>query len=434
MGPRGGRRSQGGTEPDRSFAGDRDAGEPKRSESYFDARASYQHPDDPFNPPYQPPQQDPFADSAGYADYGQHQELADSTAYPLPPAPLPIPVSNSGPYPTLRPLPAHLAGSDPHRIAANTPGTRSAASSRRGSVRSSLHSASTLGPLCVTNGSASSSRTSTALGMNTHAPPQLAEFDFGATRKARRASGRRTRASWACAGGLDVPWRRESFAARGAGGAGAWTPLPTPGGAAREEAATEGEGWTQAIRASVLGAISAVTGAASLGTAPRGDGDAREGGDRLTHAPSLGRRRRESGWARFAAQEMDIGHDADLSSMGSAAGTVHVPESGASYLHLAPSASLQLSSMSMGSNNTAQTDNSRLLLIGRPHPFARLSRESSVYSDASNGGRSLGTALGMVTVVAVAERSNLVKQEEFAVGVTDNAVRLRPVQQVLDLW
>ncbi|KAJ6540989.1 hypothetical protein DFH09DRAFT_1394899 [Mycena vulgaris] len=354
------------SEPDFSLAGDRDVGEPKRSDSFVSRRASYPAPGGPFDGGYsQHP--NPFAESAYYTPY-QSPPLADSAAYPLPPAPL----SNNGPYPTSRPLPAHLADRDPHRISQRG----SAASSRSGSVRSHLPSAATL---VVAN---ASSRASTALGM--HAAPQHDyDFDFGGAPVHRQSvpelefgtpREREARPRFMSLGsgrGLDVPWRRESFAVRGGGQPG-WAPLPAPGGE-QEGEQEQGDGWTQTIRASVLGAFHAVTGAASA--APQEDNDG------LTRAPSMGRERRESGWRRFAAQEMD---GSNTSSRASGRGII--PErgmgTGMGHLELAPPpAALQLSGISLRSDaDTVRTDNSRVPLIPRPAPA---SRASSVYSTVS---------------------------------------------------
>ncbi|KAJ7493685.1 hypothetical protein FB451DRAFT_1215128 [Mycena latifolia] len=397
------------TAPDYSLAGDRDVGEPKRA-------------DDDFVGAYQPQfEQHPnpyvYTENTYYAPH-QVAPLADSAAYPLPPPPLALalPLSNNGPYPTARPLPAHLADRDPHRLSARgsvvsshnksfvSSYNQSRASSRSGSVRSHLHSASTFGALCVANrtsaGSAVSSRASTALGMNAHAPPHDHDHDFRAgaphheygTAQSVAEFGtpreREARPRFMSLGngrGLDVPWRRESFAARG-GGAPGWAQIPAAHdeGQMREQGGAQGqgqtEGWTQTIRASVLGAFHAVTGGA-LSPAPSEPED-----DGLTRAPSMSqsraRARRESGWARFAAQEMD---DSDAPTIG-APEREHAAYEGHNHFQLAPPpAALQLSATGTGISSrsdadTVRTENSRAPLIPRPQP---VSRASSVYSTGS---------------------------------------------------
>ncbi|KAJ7879159.1 hypothetical protein B0H13DRAFT_2278898 [Mycena leptocephala] len=376
---------------DSSFTGDRDVGEPKRSVSFLSTHESYRP---PFDPTYQHP--NPFVETAYYSPH-QVPPLADSAVYPLPPRPpLTIPLSNSGPYPTARPIPARLADRDPHRVSPSTSGWRTAASSRSGSVRSHLPSATTL---CVTNGSSSpgSSRASTALGMHAdqdhdRAPQHAADFDFGASLAQsveefgtpREREARPRFMSLGSGWGLDVPWRRESFAVRG-GGTPGWAPLPTPDERhGHDEGHPQGqvEGWTQTLRASVLGALHAVTGVMNP-VAPTGD-EARDDDDGLTRAPSMARERREQGWRRFAQQERDLERQSSVSSRSSAAGAMHIPESNR-HMHLEPlPVALQHSSISMGSDtNTMRTDNSRVPLIARPRPAALVSRASSVYSTVS---------------------------------------------------
>ncbi|KAJ7257817.1 hypothetical protein C8J57DRAFT_1516695 [Mycena rebaudengoi] len=373
-----------GDRSDGTFAGDRDLGEPKRAESFVDRHSSFHRQSgDPFDAAYQQ-HSNPFSDAASY---GPHPQLADSIVYPLPP--LPLATSNSGPYPTSRPLPPHLADRDPHRISQSG----SIASSRSGSVRSTLCSASTLGPLCVTNGPLADSRASTALGMNGRAP-QHGELDFGesvqnalecGTPREREARPRFVGLRGST--GLDVPWRRESFAERGRGQPG-WTPLPTPGGATPAQEEGEREGWTQTIRAGVMGAWSAVAGATILGGTPPNEPGRDMDDDGLTHAPSMNRQRRESGWRRFTEQmdrEGDVGSLVSTSSVG---GTIYVPESGSGHLYLAPPASLQFTNTTTASisSDTVTSNNSRTRLIGQPpRPVTLLSRESSIYSTVSMG-------------------------------------------------
>lgn len=340
--------------PDDSLAGDRDVGEPKRSDSFLGGSTTT-----PLDAGY-PQHPNPFAESAYYSPH-EIAPLADSTAYPLPPI-----RSQGGPYPTARPLPAHLADRDPHRVSARG----SPASSRSGSLRSQLHSATSLGALCVANGP--SSRASTVLGMNA---PQLELSHHEALKSLGTPREREARPRYMSleGRGLDVPWRRESFAVRG-GGTPGWARLP----AARDEeqgqaerGETQGqqvEGWTQTIRASVLGAFQAVTGTAMPSAAPWPEDDG------LTRAPSMARARRELGWRRFAAQEIDD-NDSDAS-------TIDIREPRGHFDLPPPPAALQLSGISMARSDadTVRTEHSRVPLIPRPLP---VSRASSVYSTVS---------------------------------------------------
>ncbi|KAJ7153224.1 hypothetical protein C8R46DRAFT_1301432 [Mycena filopes] len=368
-----------------SFTGDRDVGEPRRSNSPpFDPY--HQHQPNALAP-YHPPPFDaypsPFADPSPY--YAPHHTLADSAAYPLPPVPRGS--GSGGPYPTARPLPAHLADRDPHRVSfsastrSRSTGSgrnRSAASSRTGSVSSRLPSASTL---CVANGAAS--RASTALGVHEEEEQDGWEGGSRANAHAARFGGEGGTPSGppfvALGGdgngrGLEVPWRRAS----------GWAPLPAP----PSDAPAQGEGWTEAIRASVMSALNAVTGAGT--TTPTSDDEARvDGGDGLTlgHAPSTRRARREEGWRRFqdAQREMDL----DLERAESVS-TVGDGACGGYYL--APpqlARGLQPSMASDLTTTTAQsvrTENSRVPLVTRPRP-AVVSRASSasVYSTDGYG-------------------------------------------------
>ncbi|KAJ7123523.1 hypothetical protein C8R44DRAFT_875712 [Mycena epipterygia] len=133
------------------FAGDRDVGEPKRSETFVSRRVSSAS-----------TQTRSTARDTYYAPH-PHSQLADSTAYsllPLMPASvLAVESRNSerGPYPTTRPLPAYLADRNPYWLSIDNANinnhdtnsrritTRSVTSSRTGSLRSRLQSASMLG-------------------------------------------------------------------------------------------------------------------------------------------------------------------------------------------------------------------------------------------------------------------------------------------------
>ncbi|KAF8178521.1 hypothetical protein K438DRAFT_1264387 [Mycena galopus ATCC 62051] len=407
------------TAPDLSLTGDRDVGEPKRSDSFLSSRpsvsSSYPLPFD--TPAYQPP--NPYVETAYYSPH-QISPLADSTAYPLPPPARPpltmtIPpsFSHDGPYPTVRPLPAHLADRDPHqlgisqsqsrsttRMSRNGSGWRTAASSRCGSVRSHLPSATTL---CVTNGEAS--RASTALGMHAegeydrdHDRDHDRDMDLGTGTGAggaqsvaefgtpREREARPRFMSLTDGRGLDVPWqRRESFAARvGGGGTQGWRHLPPSDEHVDEgQAEGQGEGWTQTLRTSVLGAFHAVTGGAAPTTAsPSTGGDHDDG---LTRAPTMGRTRRELGWRRFAREEREREGDLERAESVSSRGSLRTTRMPPSFPGDPP-----LSAISMGTTATAtttRTDNSRAPLVGigiaRPRPAALVSRTSSMYSTAS---------------------------------------------------
>ncbi|KAJ7153074.1 hypothetical protein C8R43DRAFT_453043 [Mycena crocata] len=378
---------QASMDKNRPLDGDRDVGEPKRTGSFLSGRESLQPQDGTIDPAFlYSHHPNPFDENAYYSPH-QIRQLPDSTAYPLPPRPLSLSLSNNGPYPTSRPLPAHLAEHDPHRLSPSTSGYTTAASSRSGSVRSHLHSASTLGPLYVTNGttSAAFSRATTALGVHSEVP-QHAEFDFDVPRRQSeqefgtpREQEARPRFMSLGGRGLDVPWRRESFAARG-GATPGWTTLGATGEKSTDTVQHEHEppteGWTQTLRASVLTAFQAVTGTGSTPSTDNGD-------DGLTHAPSMSRKRREQGWERFAAEERerDLQRESSMSSHGgSMTGAIHVPHG-----HLTPpAAALQLSGMSTASEaNTVRTENSRVPLIPRSRPSALVSSASSIYSTVS---------------------------------------------------
>ncbi|KAJ7224548.1 hypothetical protein GGX14DRAFT_694217 [Mycena pura] len=349
---------------DLSLIGDRDVGEPKRTNSFVDRLAPF-----PWEsvPPYQ--HQDSYTESAYYTPH-ELPPLADSTAYPLPPR---VSLANAphtgGPYPTARPLPAYLPNGDPQRI----PGFgRSRASSRTGSVRSHLPSAATL---CVTNGasSAASSRACTPAPAPHHLR-DYANFSYqgAAAAPAQRHSvpelgtprevDVRPRFMTLPGGrGLDVPW--DDGSAR------------QPQGQGRGQGQIEG--WTQALRSSVLGALHAVTGGGVNGILLPDEAEE----DHLTRAPSMvARARRESGWRRFAAQDGDLEREPSRSSMGA----VRYSVPGSSRMEPpAFSLSFQPSCTSLASDmHSVRTDNSRVPLIARPRP-ALVARASSVYSTVS---------------------------------------------------
>ncbi|KAF7297398.1 hypothetical protein MIND_00973400 [Mycena indigotica] len=303
---------------DASLSGDRDVGEPRRANNTLDRRGSNSW-ETPANP---------------FADSSQPVHFRDSAVYKLPPA---APHSN-GPYPTARPLPAHLRA---------TPSvSNSRINSRTGSIKSNLASPTTL---CVAN----------------VAPPpkQLrsdTEFDYLGVLPAHeqrpsvgtlRETDSRPRFMSLGGRGLDVPWRNDGF--------------KELAGEAESVPAEAEEGVAQSWRASWLNILQSVTGA----------GKQEEKGDNLTPAPSMvgrerrqsvNRERRESGWAKFAAAE-SVEMD----------GTAPKPDDGS----LAPPpARAQASGMSYDS------ENSRTYLLARPGS-AFLSRAhsgaSSVYSTAS---------------------------------------------------
>ncbi|KAJ7620422.1 hypothetical protein FB45DRAFT_1094570 [Roridomyces roridus] len=274
-----------------SLTGDRDVGEPKRSDSFIAAQhaststthsqvapSSSIHIPMPYNNPfggprpqrasvdpahmYSAPALNPFADGA--CSWYSDGPLADSMAYPLPPArgARTNAGGSGGPYPTARPLPAHLVHADPYPAATGTYHTR--ASSRTGSVRSTLHSAATLGPLWVANGHA--------------ADDAYGEGDYRGER-VREAYRKLEGAPRNYDHGQDLP----------------------PAEQQPQEPELEQEGWGQALRASVFGALQTVTGGSGGGSlSPVVEDD-----DRLTRAPSMARERREAGWARFRDRETE---------------------------------------------------------------------------------------------------------------------------------
>jgi hypothetical protein len=145
----------------------------------------------------------------------------------------------------------------------------------------------------------------------------------------------------------------------------------------------QGEGWTSTLRASVMGALHAVTGVG----APREEGD-----DGLTRAPSMQRERREEGmgWQRrFAREEGEWEQGSGYALSRSSASAPYVPNG---YLEPPPLAALQLSHGTSGTATdgdgdgmSVRTENSRVPLVARPRPAAVVSRASSVYSTAGYG-------------------------------------------------
>ncbi|KAF7343949.1 hypothetical protein MVEN_01683700 [Mycena venus] len=398
------------TAPDLSLTGDRDVGEPKRSASFISSSASYpQHQPPPFafETTYQPPPFDPtyahpnpFVETAYYSPH-QVPPLVDSAAYPLPPAPprppLTIPLSHDGgPYPTARPLPAYLADRDPHRIArmlhpsassttisGSGSGWRTAASSRNGSVRSHLPSATSIGR--VRRLGVYPEREDGKHQDDQHNRPPHAQSvrDFGTPREREK---RPRFMSLPSGRGLEVSWRRESFAVRGGAEPG-WAHLSE---SPREDDGEQRQRWTQTLRASVLGAFHAVVGSPVAGRDAREEAGEEFGDeDGLTRAPSMQRRRREEGWRRFALrEEADLERGTTSVSSSSWGSVSHIP--GCSFGQLEPpAAALQHSGISMGTNDGAsvRTGHSRvpLIQVARPRPAALVSRASagSVYSTAS---------------------------------------------------
>jgi hypothetical protein len=145
----------------------------------------------------------------------------------------------------------------------------------------------------------------------------------------------------------------------------------------------QGEGWTSTLRASVMGALHAVTGVG----APREEGD-----DGLTRAPSMQRERREEGmgWQRrFAREEGEWEQGSGYALSRSSGSAPYVPNG---YLESPPLAALQLSHGTSGTATdgdgdgmSVRTENSRVPLVARPRPAAVVSRASSLYSSAGYG-------------------------------------------------
>ncbi|KAJ7060205.1 hypothetical protein C8F01DRAFT_1141828 [Mycena amicta] len=328
---------------DFTLAGDRDVGEPKRASGTLNRRASI---------PWEAT--NPFEEHSYYSPH-QIVPLPDSAAYPLPP----VAPHSDGPYPIPRPLPTYLGAGPSHTLSLS----RSRISSRTGSIRSNLPSPNTL---CVANA---------APGM---AVPQLrsdAEFDYLETVPVnppehrmsapdigtpRETETRPRFMSLPGGRGLDVPWK----------GAVAADQIHREDSGRVQEM---NEGWTQTLRTSVLNAFQAVTGV----------GSSEDEEDNLTHAPSMvgrerrqsvSRERRESGWARFAAEEMTLDRTESYSTVDSQ----FLAPPRATALQIQPSGT----SFASDGNSSVQTDNSRAPLITKPRN-AMLSRESSVYSTAS---------------------------------------------------
>lgn len=277
--------------------GDRDVGEPKRSESFLNM---------PISPSRQPtPTYDPFSEHSHYP------HLADSAAYPLP--------AYNSPYMTTRGAPSHLTGSD---------------FDARGSV--DYHgSTSTLGPLQVANlmpgdASAFSSRAPTALGMN------AVSGEYGTPRE--DIAGSRPRFLGLEGEGLQVPWSSapssrpnlRNFGSRRSWlrGSGNWEPLPMPGESVQEREAAERDGWAMSLKSNLMSAFNAVAANVPSGPTMR---DTQEG--YLTPTPARqaadrSAQRQSKEWNNFSgnalAREGTTSSNAwTLEDNGDGAGTVH---------------------------------------------------------------------------------------------------------------
>jgi hypothetical protein len=231
--------------------GDRDVGEPRRTESYEQSMSSSTR--------RATAAENPFSDAYYSQGNGPRAFLADSAAYPLP--------LTNNPYRTTRPLTSRLASSEP-------------------SVQDH-HSASTLGPLQVANmmpgdvfSCDGSSRPGTAMGFP--GPTMISEF--GTPREPVAGSKPRF---WGLDGnGLIVPWNSrqrvpEDFERRAAGGVGKWDhlpPLPMPGENQNLTPQQEMEGWTSSLRSNIVSAFNAVAGNLAASGHDMHD-------DRLTPAP-----------------------------------------------------------------------------------------------------------------------------------------------------
>ncbi|CAK5270101.1 unnamed protein product [Mycena citricolor] len=351
---------------DCSMAGDRDVGEPKREPErggsvsirggYIpglppvayadDGRYFYGgHPHSRMSSLHYPhaPYPNPFADvNQGASPY---YPLGDSTAYPLPPAPI------ATGYPQHR----HA-----QRLYSNS-ATPSAYSmhSRNGSICSQLPTTSTL---CVAN-------------PPLPPPPQnpyaarfsLPELSIGTPRE-REARPRFM--SLPDGRGLEVPWEEKcAEETRGK----AWDPLEVRRRAARaqdrvagESESENAEGWGESLRASVLGAIFAVTGGSNAGE---------DDPDRYTPAPNMvAKERRESGWKRFAETEMDA-----VSLQSSALSTVYVPDAHADVALARESVAPTTSMKNLGPESESQNSETPLVRRGAAPRRA----PSSVYSTDS---------------------------------------------------
>lgn len=216
--------------------GDRDVGEPKRTDSFLNAPVS---PMKRYATPY-----NPFAN--------QYPVLADSTTFPLP-------LYNT--YSTMRLPPSHLPSLGPNAI---------------GSIDGHASVAS-LGPLQVANRipgdiSVATSRAPSLLGVN----DEPAEFGT----PLQSMAGSRPRFLGLEGGGLRVPWtqtsgsflRGKSFTKRRDGhGPGNWEHLPAlpmPEDS-NGRGATDAEGWTASLKTNLMNAFNAV--AAGLPSAPTMD-------------------------------------------------------------------------------------------------------------------------------------------------------------------
>ncbi|KAF7321156.1 hypothetical protein HMN09_00203700 [Mycena chlorophos] len=308
--------------PDLTLAGDRDVGEPKRSNSTL----AHAYEEQSYYSPHQIP------------------PLADSAAYPLPP----VAPHSDGPYLLPANGPTHTPSLSRSRI-----------SSRTGSIRSNLASASTLR---VANPAPGAQQLRSD-----------AEYDDYLDRPVGTPREIETRPRFMSLSGpgLDVPWRPEEDASR----------------------AQESEGWTQTLRASVLNAFQAVAG---FGSEPE---------DHLTRLPSVARRerrqsvsreRREIGWARFAAEEVSVSDAASYLTAAQpddprflAPPTVVLPRGSGPWS--SSSGSSVASGMSIGSGS------SQVPLIVKPRPAMTMSRESSVYSVASGMPPASGDTLRYLT-------------------------------------
>ncbi|KAF8064421.1 hypothetical protein FPV67DRAFT_1672130 [Lyophyllum atratum] len=204
--------------------GDRDVGEPKRSNSYVRRSA------------YSGQAADPFVDHHPYP------VLAESVAYPLP-----------------------LYHTDSTR--------RDSYPDAEGSL-DGHRSVSTLGPLQVANvtpgdNSAASSRASTALGLNSPLPGS-SEHEYHDGRPRENQAGSRPPFLALEDEGLRVPWkstRQVSSAKRRMGGSGNWERLPVPGESQDpSDVAADDDSWTSSLKSNLTHAFNAV--AASLPAGP----------------------------------------------------------------------------------------------------------------------------------------------------------------------
>jgi len=213
--------------------GDRDVGEPKRTDSFLGTSIS---PTKRSSTPY-----NPFAI--------QYPNLAGSAAFPLP-------LYNT--YATMGVPPSHLSNPSPDTS---------------GSVDGHT-SVSSLGPLQVANripgdASVATSRAPSMLGVNNE------PAEFGTPREPM--PGSRPRFLGLEGGGLRVPWAQESrsfprgisFTSRRSGyGVGRWEHLPSvpPAGDPSGEGAADPDGWTSSLKTNLINAFNAV--ASGLPSAP----------------------------------------------------------------------------------------------------------------------------------------------------------------------